>query len=227
MPTYQLVGTLAFVGNDEERQIDAVVLDWGGVLTVSVPRFVEDWLRAENIDRDRYGVTIRGWMGRDALPDNPVARLETGALAVAEFERLLAAELVTVDGGEIAAQGLLRRMFGTADTDPAMVELVRDVRASGVRTVLLSNSWGEGYPEDLLPELFDTLVISGRVGLRKPDPAIFTHTLDLLDLPADRCVFFDDMQVNVDGAKAVGLHAFLHTDADGTRAALAGLGVKP
>ncbi|WNV86616.1 HAD family phosphatase [Umezawaea sp. Da 62-37] len=215
------------MGNEDERQIDAVVLDWGGVLTVSVPQFVEEWLRTENIDRERYGATIRGWMGRDAAPDNPVARLETGALSVEEFELLLAAELATVEGGEIAAAGLLRRMFGSAVPDPAMVRLVREVRAAGVRTVLLSNSWGEGYPEDLLVELFDTLVISGRIGLRKPDPAIFEHTLELVDLPADRCVFFDDMQVNVQGAKAVGLHAFLHTDADSTRAALAGLGVKP
>jgi putative hydrolase of the HAD superfamily len=214
------------VGNDE-RQIDAVVLDWGGVLTVSVPVFVEDWLRAENIDRTKYGETMKGWMGRRALPDNPVARLETGALDVAGFERLLAAELVTVDGGEIASKGLLRRMFGTAIPDPAMVDLVRDVRASGVRTVLLSNSWGEGYPEDLLLELFDTVVISGRIGLRKPDPAIFTHTLEQIGLPARRCVFFDDMLVNVEAALAVGLHAYQHTDADSTRAALAALGVKP
>jgi putative hydrolase of the HAD superfamily len=214
------------VGNEDERQIDAVVLDWGGVLTVSVPTFVGDWLRDENIDRTRYGATMRAWMGSEALPDNPVALLETGALSVAEFEGLLAAELVTMDGGEIASAGLLRRMFGSAVTDPAMVELVRGIRASGVRTVLLSNSWGEGYPADLLLELFDALVISGRIGLRKPDPRIFQHTLEQIALPADRCVFFDDMQVNVDAALAVGLHAFRHTDAESTRAAIAGLGVK-
>lgn len=214
------------MGNEDERQIDAVVLDWGGVLTVSVPVFVEDWLRAEDIDRTRYGATMRDWMGREAAPDNPVFRLETGELSVGEFERLLAAELVTVDGGAIAAKGLLRRMFGSANPDPAMVDLVREVRAAGLRTVLLSNSWGEGYPEDLLLELFDTVVISGRVGLRKPDPLIFEHTMEQIGLPARRCVFFDDARVNVEGAKAVGLHAFRHTDAESTRAALAGLGVR-
>ncbi|WP_433274126.1 HAD family hydrolase [Actinosynnema sp. CS-041913] len=206
-----------------ERRIDAVVLDWGGVLTVSVPEFIEDWLRRENIDRERYGATMRGWMGREAVPDNPVSRLETGELSVAAFERLLAAELVTPDGREIAARGLLRRMFGSAHPDPAMVELVRDLREQGLRTVLLSNSWGEGYPEDLLLELFDTVVISGRIGLRKPDPRIFEHTLDVVGLPAHRCVFVDDAPVNVDGARAVGLHAHRHTDAGSTRAVLAEL----
>ncbi|MFI9813413.1 HAD family hydrolase [Saccharothrix variisporea] len=208
---------------DNERRVDAVVLDWGGVLTVSVPAFIQDWLTRENIDRDRYSATMRAWMGRDAAPDNPVHRLETGELAADEFEALLAAELTTLDGREIAAQGLLRRMFGSATPDPAMVDLVRTVRDTGVTTVLLSNSWGEGYPEDLLLELFDTIVISGRIGLRKPDPRIFTHTLDLIGLPAHRCVFLDDAPVNVEGARAVGLHAHRHTDADSSRAVLADL----
>ncbi|WP_461118136.1 HAD family hydrolase [Saccharothrix stipae] len=207
----------------DERRIDAVVLDWGGVLTVSVPTFIEDWLTAENIDPDRYRRAIRNWMARDAAPDNPVARLETGELTVAEFEALLAAELLTLDGREVATEGLLRRMFGGAVTDPKMVELVRELRADGLRTVLLSNSWGEGYPEELLLELFDTIVISGRVGLRKPDPRIFHHALDLIGLPAHRCVFFDDAPVNVEAAQAVGLHAHRHTDADTTRAVIARL----
>ncbi|CCH31541.1 HAD family phosphatase [Actinosynnema sp. NPDC047251] len=208
---------------DPERPIDAVVLDWGGVLTVSVPTFIEDWLHREDIDRERYGTTIRAWMGRDAAPDNPVSRLETGHLPVAEFERLLAAELRTPGGAAIPAHGLLRRMFGAAQTDPAMVDLVRDLRARGLRTVLLSNSWGEGYPEELLLELFDTVVISGRVGLRKPDPKIFAHTLEVIGLPAHRCAFVDDAPANVDAARAVGLHAHRHTDAESTRAVLAAL----
>lgn len=204
----------------DERRIDAVVLDWGGVLTVSVPDFIRRWLTADNIDPDRYRATMRAWMGRDAAPDNPVARLETGELSVAEFEALLAAELVTLDGREVAARGLLRRMFDGARPDPTMVDLVRDLRADGLTTVLLSNSWGEGYPEDLLLELFDTVVISGRIGLRKPDPRIFAHTLDLIGLPAHRCVFVDDAPANVEGARAVGLHAHRHTDAGTTRAVI-------
>ncbi|GGP53770.1 hypothetical protein GCM10010185_27530 [Saccharothrix coeruleofusca] len=200
-----------------------MVLDWGGVLTVSVPQFIEDWLGAEGIDRDRYRSTMRAWMGREAMPDSPVLRLETGELTVAEFEALLAAELVTLDGREVAAKGLLRRMFGSAHPDPAMVELVRGLRADGVTTALLSNSWGEGYPETLLLELFDVVVISGRVGLRKPDPRIFEHTLQRLGLPAHRCAFFDDAPANVEGARAVGLHAHRHTDAESTRAVIAEL----
>ncbi|MET8758329.1 HAD family phosphatase [Lentzea sp. NPDC004782] len=205
--------------------VDALVFDWGGVMTVSVPEFVGAWLHAEAIDRQVYGRIMREWMSRDALPDNPVFRLETGELTVREFERLLAAELITTTGARVDDDGLLRRMFGGATPDPAMVELVRKARTAGLHTALLSNSWGEGYPKDLLIELFDTVVISGRVGLRKPDERIYHHTLDRIGVTPGRTVFFDDAPVNVDAAQAVGMHAFRHTGVDDTRAHLATLGV--
>ncbi|RAS69949.1 putative hydrolase of the HAD superfamily [Lentzea atacamensis] len=208
-----------------EPLVDALVFDWGGVMTVSVPEFVGAWLHAEAIDRDVYNRVMREWMSRDALPGNPVHRLETGELTVAQFERLLAAELITSSGAKVEETGLLRRMFGGATPDPAMVELVRKARAAGLHTALLSNSWGEGYPKDLLIELFDTIVISGRVGLRKPDERIYHHTLGQIGVPAGRAVFFDDAPVNVEAAKSAGMHAFRHTTADDTRANLATLGV--
>ncbi|WP_439658003.1 HAD family hydrolase [Lentzea sp. HUAS TT2] len=205
--------------------VDALIFDWGGVLTVSVPEFVGAWLHAEAIDRDVYGRIMREWLSREALPDNPVFRLETGELTVPEFERLLAAELITTTGSRIDENGLLKRMFGGATPDPAMVELVRKARAAGLHTALLSNSWGEGYPKDLLLELFDTVVISGRVGLRKPDERIYRHTLEQVGVPAGRSVFFDDAPINVEAAQATGMHAFRHTSAESTRAHLATLGV--
>jgi putative hydrolase of the HAD superfamily len=228
LPTYRPVGTLRLVGDTtfpQQPVVDALVLDWGGVLTVPVPEFVGAWLHAEAIDREVYHRIMREWMSREARPDNPVHQLETGALTVAEFERLLAAELITTSGERIDENGLLKRMFGGATPDPAMVELVRKARASGLHTALLSNSWGEGYPKDLLIELFDTVVISGRIGLRKPDERIYRHTLEQIGVPAARAVFFDDAPVNVDAALAVGMHAFRHTGAESTRAHLATLGV--
>jgi putative hydrolase of the HAD superfamily len=213
------------VGDTTLPLVDALVFDWGGVMTVSVPEFVGAWLHAEAIDRQVYGRIMREWMSRDALPDNPVSRLETGELTVREFERLLAAELITTTGAKVDDDGLLRRMFGGATPDPAMVELVRKARTAGLHTALLSNSWGEGYPKDLLIELFDTVVISGRVGLRKPDERIYRHTLDRIGVAPGRAVFFDDAPANVDAAQAVGMHAFRHRSADDTRAHLATLGV--
>lgn len=208
---------------DDQRQVDALVLDFGGVLTIAVAEYVRQWLTEARVDPLRFREVMRRWMGREAVPDSPVHRLETGELPPGEFERLLAAELSTVDGGPVSPDGLLRDIFGGADLDQEMVALVRQARGHGLRTALLSNSWGGGYPEDLLAELFDVVVISGRIGLRKPDPAIYRHLLDRLELPAARCVFLDDAPPNVAGAQAVGLHAHRHTDAATTRAALAAL----
>ncbi len=87
------------------------------------------------------------------------------------------------------------------------------VRAAGLRTGLLSNSWGmSDYPRDLFPSLFDAVVISGEVGMRKPEERIFRHAAGLLGLDPAECVFVDDIEVNVTAAEAIGMTAVLHTD---------------
>ncbi|MCP2167575.1 putative hydrolase of the HAD superfamily [Goodfellowiella coeruleoviolacea] len=198
-----------------------MVFDFGGVLTTTVTEFIAHWIHTDDIDHDHYRTVMRSWLGRDAAEGNPLHQLEIGALPVAEFERALAARLRTRDGRPVPAAGLVSRMFAAAVPDPAMIDLVDAVRAAGLHVGLLSNSWGESYPEDLLARLCDTVVISGRVGLRKPDPRIYHHLLDRLGLPAQRCVFVDDAPPNVAAAHAVGMHAIHHTSAATTRAALA------
>jgi epoxide hydrolase-like predicted phosphatase len=87
------------------------------------------------------------------------------------------------------------------------------MRLAGVRTALCSNSWGtDGYPRDDFGELFDVVVISGEVGLRKPDPAIYQLTAERLGLPPGECVFVDDLAANVRGAAASGMCGIHHTD---------------
>jgi putative hydrolase of the HAD superfamily len=101
-----------------------------------------------------------------------------------------------------------------------MNELVRRARARGVRTALLSNSWGNAYPMDLWHEQFDVIVISGEVGMRKPERRIFEHTCGLLGLAPQECVFVDDMLHNVEAAFEVGMVGLRHVDVGGTRSEL-------
>jgi putative hydrolase of the HAD superfamily len=164
---------------------------------------------------------MRAWLGRDAEPDNPIHLLETGALEVPEFERRFAARLVSTSGAPVPAEGVLTRLFAAMVPSDEMTDLVRGLRKRGLRTGLLSNSWGNDYPHDVLDELCDVVVISGEVGLRKPDPKIYTLVLDQLGLPARACVFVDDAPVNVDAALALGMAAIRHRDAPSTRAELA------
>lgn len=148
----------------------------------------------------------------DAGPagNSPVHRLERGEISAADFEKELARELA-VRGYEVPPAGLLARLLsGLAELDDDMLGLVRRARAAGLRTALLSNSWGNEYPEQLWQGLFDTVVISGAVGMRKPEARIFRHTAEQLGLPPQACVMVDDLPHNVSGAAAVGMVAVRH-----------------
>jgi putative hydrolase of the HAD superfamily len=201
-----------------------VIIDWNGVLTNSLTETVGAWLEADGIDRDSYRTVMRAWVAQaydEAHNTNPIRALERGECTEAEFEQLLAAELVRVDGGVVPPDGLLARMFAAAAFDEDMHELIRAARRAGLRTALLSNSWGDtGYPRHLFPELFDAVVISAEVGMRKPEERIFRLATELLGLEPAECVFIDDIQENVDAARAAGLVAVRHHTAADTTAQL-------
>jgi putative hydrolase of the HAD superfamily len=201
-----------------------VITDWGGVLTSPIVTTVRAWIEADEIDWDSYRTVMRRWVSQAYDIDggtNPIHALERGECATDEFERILAARLFRMDGGAVAAEGLLQRMFRASERVPAMDAAIRAVRVAGLRTGLLSNSWGAGdYPLEEFPGLFDAVVISGDVGMRKPEEAIFLHAADALGLAPAECVFIDDMEANVAAATDCGMTALLHTEAAVTVAAL-------
>lgn len=204
-------------------EIEAVVFDFGGVLTHRVKDVIAGWMASDGIDPASFSRTLKAWLGRDAGVGTPIHRLETGELSDAEFERILAAELCCLDGSAVEADGLLTRLFAGLRPDEAMYALAGDLRAAGVRVAVLSNSWGNTYPHERFSGLFDPVVISAEVGLRKPHAEIYRLTLQRLDVAAERAVFIDDAEPNVLGAQAVGMRALHHDDATTTRAALADL----
>lgn len=204
-----------------DTAVAAVVFDYGGVLTGPVRHSIAAWLEADDIDPASFSRTIKAWLSRDAPAGTPIHRLETGELSTEEFDDLMAAELTTRSGDPVESDGLLRRLFHGMRPEPAMFDLVAELRDLGLQVALLSNSWGNTYPREQIDALFDPVVISGEVGLRKPDRAIFELTLERLGLPADRAVFVDDAEPNLLGAGDVGLHTLQHTDPAATRAALA------
>lgn len=208
-----------------------MLLDWGGVLTQPIGDTVRTWIAADQIDWDSYLAVVGPWL-TDAYEEppapagngngylnlagayvNPVHALERGECTVAEFERLLAARLIRTDGAAVVADGLLTRMLAASTPVPAMYQLISELRGKGVRTALLSNSWGPtGYARQDFPHLFDAVVISGEVGMRKPEPRIFRHAAELLGVPPEQCVFVDDLEANVKAAATVGMTGVHHTD---------------
>ena len=193
-----------------------MITDWGGVLTGPLLDTVRAWIAADDIDFDSYLAVMRPWVTgayESAAEVNPIHALELGQCTDAEFEQLLAAQIVRRDGTPVPAVGLLDRMFAASTLSQPMLELLRQLRAAGVRTALLSNSWGvTGYPAHLFPELFDTVVISAEVGMRKPEERIFRHAAQLLGLDPAECVFVDDLEANVLAAEALGMTGVWHTD---------------
>ncbi|MFF0344291.1 HAD family hydrolase [Kribbella sp. NPDC004875] len=204
-----------------------LLVDWGGVLTSGLEPALRRWADVDDFDFDSYLRAVLAWLPSESPEDataeaelNPVHALERGQIAVPDFERKLASMLVRRDGSPVPAEGLIERMFAHFEHQPAMAALVRRVNERGIRTALLSNSWGNTYPRDTWDGMFDDIVISGEVGLRKPEPEIFLLAAGRLDLKPEECVFVDDLQLNVDGARAVGMTAILHTEYDETRRAL-------
>jgi len=225
------------------------VIDWGGVLTPPLDNVIGAWMSADGVTEEHFREVMRRWVGlrdgdsadgddadedsafseAEAAPDqgpagnSPVHRLERGEISTARFEELLAAELTAL-GSPVAAAGLLRRMLGGLERlDEDMAGLLRRVRAAGLRVALLSNSWGDHYPEDAWDGLFDTIVISGRVGMRKPEARIFRHAATGLRLRTDECVMVDDLQHNVQGAIDAGMVGVLHRGYGQTRGELESL----
>jgi putative hydrolase of the HAD superfamily len=208
--------------------VRGVIFDWGGVVTSPIADTVTAWLEAERIDRASYAAAMRPWVHRaygSQQEESPIHGLERGEMDIAVFEATLAALLVSLDGQPVPATGLLQRMFAASSVQAEMVDLITDLRASGLRTAMLSNSWGvaDGYPWDLLGDLFDDLVISGEVHMRKPEERIFRLACDRLGLAPAQCVFIDDVEANILAAQALGFTTVHHIEAAQTRAELTGL----
>jgi putative hydrolase of the HAD superfamily len=187
----------------------ALVVDFGGVLTtplyLAMARFAEDTgIELQDLARAALGV----YTGAD---DDLVVAYETGRIGTAEFESAFAERLSTATGVEVSPNDLVVRIFAGLEPEAAMFAAVGAARAAGLKTGLLSNSWGMAlYPRAKLDEQFDVVVISGEVGLRKPDPAIFMLTTERLGVAPAQCVFVDDHPGHLQAAAEAGMATVLH-----------------
>jgi epoxide hydrolase-like predicted phosphatase len=193
----------------------ALLVDYGGVLTTSPTNSFRQWLAHDRLDSARFRELVGGWLAANA-PANIAHDLETGRVSPEDFERQLSAALVREDGSTAEAEGMLARMFAGMQADTSMIDAVRKLHTDGVRTGLVSNSWGFSYPRDEWAGLFDAVVISGEVGARKPDPEIYLLAASQVGVPADACVFVDDLADNVRGAAAIGMIGVHHVSLDAT-----------
>ncbi len=136
---------------------------------------------------------------------------ETGVIDEDQFEARFAEML------GVQAPQLIDRLFAGSRPDERMLDAVLRARGEGVRTGLISNSWGtRRYDRAVLEQLFDGVVISGEVGIRKPAAEIYEMGAERIGLDAEECVFVDDLPFNLEPAAALGMATVHHTSSEET-----------
>jgi epoxide hydrolase-like predicted phosphatase len=196
----------------EPPRHEGLLMDWGGVMTSNLFASFAAFCEQESLDPQALVSAFR----KDPSARELLIGFEEGRIAEAEFESGLARLL-----GVTRSEGIVDRLFAGAQPDDSMVAAVLAARQAGIKTGLISNSWGTTrYPRDLLEDLFEGVVISGEVGIRKPAPQIYELGAQAIGLAPSACVFVDDLPFNLPPAEELGMAAVHHTDPPATIEAL-------
>jgi putative hydrolase of the HAD superfamily len=200
--------------NIQDRRYNGLLLDFGGVITSDFFDSIDDYCQRPGLPRGRFHELVTTDPAGRAL----YHRIERGEISQRTFERELAAML------GVSADGLIAGLLEGLRPNEQLIRAAARARLGGVRVGVLSNSWGsepyDPYAGYHLHEHYDTVIVSGEVSLRKPDPAIYLLAADKLGLPAAACVLVDDVAANLPPAADVGMATIHHTDSSATVKAL-------
>ena len=184
-----------------------LLVDWGGVLTTNLFASFGEFCRDAGLAPETL---VEAFRGNRAFRDNLIL-FEEGRVEESVFEERFAT-LLGVDH-----VGLIDRLFARVGPDMAMLAAVRNARAAGIRTGLISNSWGtRRYDRAMLEELFDGVVISGEEGIRKPAPEMYVLGAERAGVEPQACVYVDDLPFNLPPAQELGMATVHHVDTTAT-----------
>ena len=190
-------------------EIRGVISDFGGVLTNPLSEGFAAMQRSSDISLETLGEAMVRLAEEDGA--HPLFELETGRLTEHDFLQRLWTAVSEHMGRPVELHGFGEAYFAELRPNEPMIERMRELRGRGYRMALLTNNVREWQPlwRTMLPvdEIFEVLVDSGFVGMRKPDAEIYELTLVRLGLPADACLFVDDTEVNCDAARELGMTA--------------------
>ncbi len=190
-------------------EIEAIVSDFGGVLTTPLLTSFMAVQDEIGISPENLGMAMRTVTEEDG--ENPLYLLERGEMTEVDFLARLGDGLEPLLGHRPELHRFRETYFEALHPNEPMIELMRELKASGKRMAMLTNNVREWEPvwRSMLPvdEIFETVVDSGFVCCRKPEPRIYEMTLERLGLPAAACLFIDDLEHNIDGARALGMNA--------------------
>jgi len=194
--------------------IAAVISDFGGVLTTPLGNAFSAWSAESGVPLEELGKAMAAATERHG--EHPLFVMERGEMTETEFLSRLQAEL----GDAHTLDGMFDVWWGHLERNPEAIELMAWCKARGLRMAMLTNNVREWEPRwrPMLPELdeiFDVVVDSAFVGMRKPEAGIYELTVERLGggLSADQCLFIDDMAINCEAAEALGMTAIVFEDA--------------
>ena len=190
-------------------QIEAVISDFGGVLTTPLVESFMAFQDQTGISTETLGKGMQA--ATEANGDSPLFEMERGEITEVAFLEKLTDSLEPLLGHRPEMHRFKEIYFEALDPNPQMIELMRELKESGYRMARLTNNVREWEPlwRTMLPvdEIFETVVDSGFVGCRKPEAKIYGIVLDRIGIPAERCLFVDDVPVNCEGAEKAGMTA--------------------
>jgi putative hydrolase of the HAD superfamily len=190
-------------------EIEAIVCDFGGVLTTPLVESFMAFQDQTGITTETLGKAMQA--ATEADGDNPLFEMERGEITEVAFLDKLTDHLEPLLGHRPEMHRFKEIYFEALEPNPAMIELMRELKAEGYRMSMLTNNVREWEPlwRGMLPvdEIFETVVDSGFVGCRKPESRIYELTLERIGQAAEACLFVDDVLVNCEGARKAGLQA--------------------
>ena len=190
-------------------EIKAIVSDFGGVLTTPLVESFMAFQDQTGITTETLGKAMQA--ATEANGENPLFEMERGEITEDAFLVLLTEHLEPLLGHHPEMHRFREIYFEALQPNPQMIELMRELKADGYRMAMLTNNVREWEPlwRSMLPvdEIFETVVDSGFVGCRKPESKIYALTLERLGEPAEACLFVDDVEVNIDAARELGMSA--------------------
>jgi len=195
--------------------IRALISDFGGVLTSPLVAGFLAYEKEAGVSFTDLGRAIAA--SDEAYGEHPLYALERGEISEAEFARRLSEQL----DGAFEMERFRRLYFERIQPNRPMIDFVARQRESGLRTALLTNNvreweplWRAKLPE--LEQIFEIVVDSAFVGMRKPDPAIYELTVERLGggLRAEECLFVDDFEHNCAAARELGMTAVCFENAE-------------
>jgi putative hydrolase of the HAD superfamily len=197
-------------------RIEAVISDFGGVLTTPLFRTFAALQDEDGLEPQTMRHALERITARDGA--HPVHELECGRMTERDFLSELAAQLREDLGRDVEMHSFADRYFGHLEANEPMLAFLAELRDRGYRLALLTNNVREWVPRwrAMLPvdELFEVVVDSAFVGVRKPDPAIYRLTCDRLGVEPERSVFVDDVEVNCAAAAELGMTAVWFRDTE-------------